>query len=189
MRRVIGRIVEGRGYVDLEPSTETDRARLEEVCVLQQPPGTKGTDRAFMSNKHNREFDGMTPDYIDLLKKNAAEAGVSTSGKFYSFKLAERQADPRAWISGLDDAKRRCVETGQGWEEMGIKREDFDAHPRETYEVDESIVDSYVQDAIDENPEIAPTPKERVELKEKIREKITPDFSHEPTVFDEYVKP
>lgn len=80
-----------------------------EMVVLQQPPGTSGTDRAFMQGRYNmQQLDGMPADHARNILTLAQRAGINTAGKFYSSGLADGRgpADPGAWVDSLGDVKR-----------------------------------------------------------------------------------
>lgn len=169
-------------FKDLTPQDPAHLERyaqnLADIFACRQPPGTGGTDRAFLFNKQNREFDNMHPTVAAYYRQEAEKAGVNPKGKCYMPSLASRPGDPEAWISDLHDVKRICEQRGWGCEgAVTVKREDFDAAPKEgKYEVADSIVERYTDEVIEANPGIAETPKERADLKEQVREKITPDY-------------
>jgi hypothetical protein len=77
-----------------------------EMCALQQPPGTKGTDRSYMEGRYNnQQLDRMPKDHARALVAAARAAGISVSGKYYASGLADRRgpADPAAWVDGTGD--------------------------------------------------------------------------------------
>lgn len=80
-----------------------------EMCALQQPPGVKGTDRAWMQDRlNNQQFDRMPKDHAQSIVTLAKRAGINPSGKFYSSGLADHRgpADPMAWVDSTADVKR-----------------------------------------------------------------------------------
>jgi hypothetical protein len=84
------------------------------MVALQTPPGTKGTDRAFMEGRMNQQqLDDMPPLQAKWLAREARAAGINISGKYYCGGLADSRGwrDPEAWVSSSDDvlrvAKRR----------------------------------------------------------------------------------
>lgn len=82
--------------------------RMAEMLALQQPPGVRGGDRAFMENRYNnQQLDQMPKDHAQKMVAEAKRAGVSVSGKYYCSGLADKRgpADPMAWVSGSDDVK------------------------------------------------------------------------------------
>lgn len=105
MKRIkVGRIENGK-YVS--ESVATDPNRLVEMLATQTPPGTKGTDRAFMEDRHD-PVPGAPEWLVKEVLKTAKKAGINTSGKTYKGFLADSRghADPEAWVSGIDDVKR-----------------------------------------------------------------------------------
>lgn len=87
--------------------------RWAEMCALQRPPATKGTDRSFMQGRMNNEqLDSMPVDHARNIVTLAKRAGISVSGKYYAGGLADHRgpADPKAWVSGADDIKRVAME-------------------------------------------------------------------------------
>jgi hypothetical protein len=83
--------------------------RWAEMCALKQPPGLKGTDRAFMQGRMNNEqLDKMPRDHAETMVQQAKQAGVSVSGKYYCGGIADKRgaADPLAWVSSSDDVAR-----------------------------------------------------------------------------------
>lgn len=83
--------------------------RLAEMLALQQPPGLKGTDRAFMEGRlNNEQFDRMPKDHAQNIITLAKRAGINPTGKYYSSGLADSRgpADPAAWIDSVHDVKR-----------------------------------------------------------------------------------
>jgi hypothetical protein len=83
--------------------------RFATMAALQQPPGTKGTDRAFLEGKNNQEWlDDMPKRQADYILREAKQAGIATAGKVYMSGLADKRGwtDPEAWISDVSDIKR-----------------------------------------------------------------------------------
>lgn len=80
-----------------------------EMVVLQKPPGTKGTDRAYMQDRYNnQQLDQMPPDHARNIVTLAKRAGINPSGKYYSAALADGRgpADPGAWVDSTADVVR-----------------------------------------------------------------------------------
>ncbi len=90
------------------------------MCALQQPPGTQGTDRAFMEGRmNNQQLDAMPTRQAKFISDEARQAGISISGKYYCGGIADKRGwrDPEAWVSSNDDVlkvakKRRMLVTG-----------------------------------------------------------------------------
>lgn len=76
------------------------------MCALQCPPGTKGTDRAYMEGRLNQQqFDDMPKKMASRMLREAQAAGINTTGKYYCAGIADRRAycDPRAWVDSTAD--------------------------------------------------------------------------------------
>lgn len=87
--------------------------RWAEMCALQQPPGVKGTDRAWMQGRYNnQQLDQMPPDHARNVVTLARRAGVNPTGKYYASGLADHRgpADPKAWVDSVSDVKRVAQE-------------------------------------------------------------------------------
>lgn len=80
-----------------------------EMCALQQPPGTKGTDRAFQQGRLDGNWlDDLPPRQAKKMVREAKAAGINISGKQYMSGLANKlgHCDPRAWVSDVSDVKQ-----------------------------------------------------------------------------------
>jgi hypothetical protein len=83
--------------------------RMAEMLALQQPPGVKGGDRAFMEGRYNnQQFDKMPKDHAQNIITLAKRAGINPSGKYYCAGLADGRGvqDPAAWVDGAGDVKK-----------------------------------------------------------------------------------
>jgi hypothetical protein len=86
-----------------------------DLLASRQPPGVKGTERAYMEGRNNNEdLNKMNATMRKHLLTEAQAAGVSISGKTYCSGLARYANDPSAWVSGRDEVAARCRENG--WE-------------------------------------------------------------------------
>lgn len=93
--------------------SEGQSHKWAEMCALQQPPGVKGTDRAFMQGRlNNQQLDQMPPDHARNIVTLARRAGINPTGKYYSSGLADRRGpqDPRAWVDSTADVTRVAQE-------------------------------------------------------------------------------
>jgi len=141
--------------------------RFAEMCALQCPPGTRGTERAFMEGRNNNEqLDGMPRKQAQWLSKEAREAGISISGKYYCGGIADSRGwkDPEAWVSSNDDVlrvakKRRMMVTGSVNYDPGPE-------PPKRKLISESIVNDLVAKERKKNPSAKVG-----ELREKVIEK------------------
>ena len=94
--------------------------RWATMVALQAPPGTKGTDRAFLEGRQNNEqLNAMPKRQAQYVSREAREAGISISGKYYCAGIADKRGwkDPAAWVTSNDDVlrvarKRRLHVTG-----------------------------------------------------------------------------
>jgi hypothetical protein len=94
--------------------------RWAEMCALQCPPGTKGTERAFLEGRQNNEqFDSLPRRQAQYMIREAKQAGINPSGKYYVAGIADKRGwrDPAAWVSSNDDVlkvaqKRRLAVSG-----------------------------------------------------------------------------
>jgi hypothetical protein len=80
-----------------------------EMCSLQQPPGTSGTDRALMQNRYADQWlDALPKDHADKITREARAAGINISGKYYYSGLADKRGhlDPAAWLDNAGDIKK-----------------------------------------------------------------------------------
>ena len=90
------------------------------MVAMQTPPGTKGTDRAFMEGRmNNQQLDDMPVRQAQYVAAEAKSAGINISGKHYVGGLADKRGwrDPEAWVSNNDDVlkvahKRRLAVSG-----------------------------------------------------------------------------
>lgn len=83
--------------------------RFAEMAALQQPPGTKGTDRTFMEGRLDGSWLNQMPKpQADRMVRQARAAGINTSGRFYMGGLADKRGhmDPEAWVDSTADIKR-----------------------------------------------------------------------------------
>lgn len=90
------------------------------MVATQTPPGTKGTERAFLEGRQNMEqFDSMPKLQANYVLREAKQAGINPNGKVYCAGLADSRGwrDPAAWVSSNDDVlkvarKRRLAVSG-----------------------------------------------------------------------------
>jgi len=56
---------------------------------------------------NNQQLDNMPKRQATYIAKEAREAGIDISGKYYVGGLADKRGwkDPEAWVSGVDDIK------------------------------------------------------------------------------------
>jgi hypothetical protein len=142
-------------------------SRLAEMLALQQPPGTRGTDRAFLEGRQNNEqLDSLPKLQAQYMVREAKKAGISVAGKFYCAGIADKRGwkDPAAWVTSGDDvlkvAKKRDLHLSGAVEYTPPDR------PAKRTVLAESII----QDELKKQKKL--NPKAKVgELREKIIEK------------------
>ncbi len=137
------------------------------MVALQTPPGTKGTDRAFMQGRcNNQQLDDMPRSQAEWLSREARAAGISIEGKYYCGGLADHRAwrDPEAWVSGTDDIARVAAKRGKSV--SGSVNYEAPAVPPKRTLINEQIVRDEVRKLKKQNP------KAKVgELRERVIEK------------------
>lgn len=81
--------------------------KFDQMIISRQPPGTSGTDRAFLQATDNgRQFQSNT-EAGRYYKREALKRGKKISrGHVYKATLARYPGDPRAWVSDLGEAKK-----------------------------------------------------------------------------------
>lgn len=127
--------------------------RWATMVALQCPPGTKGSDRAFMQGRlNNQQLDDMPARQAKYVAKEARQAGINISGKYYVGGLADGRMwrDPKAWVSSNEDVlrvakERRLLVSG------GVNYDPGTAPPKRTL-INESIVREEVARAKRANP-------------------------------------
>jgi len=139
--------------------------RWAEMCALRTPPGTKGSDRAFMEGRYNnQQLDGMPRRQAEYVSREARQAGINISGKYYCGGIADSRGwrDPAAWVSGTDDvlavAKARNLTV-----EGAVNYDPGVAEPKRTT-LNERIVQEEVRREAKRNPKAK-------DLREKVIEK------------------
>lgn len=145
--------------------------RFAEMCALQMPPGTSGSDRAFMEGRLNGEWLNSLPKpQADRIVAQAKRAGISTAGKVYLSGLADKRGhlDPAAWVDSASDIKRVAEE--RNYEVHGIVRHKArEVEPPKPKEVSDSILAEHVAEERRKHP----TAKQS-DLVEKVKDKIVP---------------
>jgi hypothetical protein len=85
------------------------------MVALQQPPGTRGTDRTLMEGKlGGGDLDKLPTRQAQRMVREARAAGINISGKTYMSGIANKSGhcDPRAWVSSVDEVKKVCKDRG-----------------------------------------------------------------------------
>lgn len=147
--------------------------RFAAMCALQQAPGTKGTDRAFMQGRLAGEWLNRIPrKQADWLVKQARAAGIDTTGKFYMGGLADgrRWKDPEAWVDSTGDILRVA------------KKRDLEVHgivdyvppekgPPKEVDINPRILREHVRKEMQKNPKL-----KRGEAIERVKDRIVPHW-------------
>lgn len=142
-----------------------------EMCALGQPPGTKGTDRAFQEGR----LDGNWLDQLPLrqarrIVREAKAAGIDISGKQYISGLADKRGhmDPLAWVSDTGDVKR--VAKAKNLSVQGIvNQEAAELPPRGPVGLNPRIVSEMAKKELAKNPGLTKSQAEKL-----ARDKHTP---------------
>lgn len=150
---------------------------LAEMFALQQPPMMGGTDSAFLEGHCNgNQFEG-SEEVGDFYKEEASAAGVDVKGKVYLSGLAAYPGDPEAWVTGRGDVKRVCEQRGWGCRgAVNVKSADAVAPPPEVG-IAPDIVDAEAAKVLEHIPARQRKHVDVGELKEQIKDKITPRWS------------
>jgi len=141
--------------------------RWATMVALQQPPGSSGTDRAFLEGRQNNEqLNDMPRRQAAYVAAEARQAGISISGKYYCAGIADRRGwrDPAAWVTSNDDVlrvakKRRLHVTGN------VNYDPGEAPPKRVL-----LAESIIKDELKKEKRKNPKAKDG-ELREKIIEK------------------
>ena len=141
--------------------------RWAAMVALQQPPGTKGSDRAFLEGRqNNQQLDEMPTRQANYVAREARAAGINISGKYYCAGIADKRGwkDPAAWVTSGDDVlsvarKRRLHVTGS------VNYDPGEAPPKRVL-----LSESIIKDEIRREKRKNPQAKDGA-LREKIIEK------------------
>jgi hypothetical protein len=137
------------------------------MVATQTPPGTKGTDRAFLEGRQNNEqLDDMPKIQAEYVVREAKQAGINPSGKYYCAGIADKRGwkDPAAWVTSNDDIlrvarKRRLHVTGS------VNYDPGEAPPKRVL-LSESIIRDEMRKEKRRNPKVKDG-----ELRERVIEK------------------
>ena len=152
--------------------------RFAEMCALQQPPGTKGSDRAFMEGRlAGNWIDTMPKKVANAMLREAKLAGISTAGKFYMGGIADKRGykDPEAWIDSASDVLRVA------------KKRDLEVHgivdyvpptkgPPKEVDINPRILREHVREEMKNNPTL-----KRGDAIEKVKDRIVPHWKRKKT--------
>jgi hypothetical protein len=161
----------------LKMISEGQSERWSTMCALQQPPGTKGTDRAFQQGRLDGNWlDGLPGYQAQRMVREAKAAGINISGKYYMSGLADKRGhcDPEAWVGDTSDVKR--VAKGRNLEVRGIVN--VDSHQVEPVRKDMNprIAKELAKKEIKKNPGLS-----MGEAISKVKEKHLPNWKRKRT--------
>ena len=147
--------------------------RFAEMAALQQPPGTRGTDRAFMQGRlNNQQFADMNSPLAQRMLREAKAAGISTSGRFYMGGLADKRAhlDPKAWVDSVADIKKVAQE--RDLHVQGIVEDSPpEKPPKKSVDIAPDILREQVRKEIKANPSL-----KRQDAIERVKDRIVPHW-------------
>lgn len=147
--------------------------RWATMCALQQPPGTRGTDRALMEGRYANEWMKNQPKVLtDRMLREAKAAGITTSGKFFMGGIADKRGhrDPEAWVDSTADILRVA------------KKRDLEVHgivdyvppqkgPPKEVDINPRILNEHVRKEMKADPKLS-----RGEAVEKVKDRIVPHW-------------
>jgi hypothetical protein len=156
----------------LQMIAEGQSPRWAEMCALQQPPGTQGTDRAFMQGRLDGNWmDGLPERQAKWMAKEAKAAGINISGKYYMGGLADKRGhlDPESWVDSVADIKRVAIKRNLNVSGI-VKVEGREVEPT-TVDLNPKIARSLAKKEIAKNPKL--TMKEAVAI---VKERAVPHW-------------
>ena len=140
------------------------------MCALQQPPGTRGTDRSFMEGRYSGNWlDSLPKRQAKWLIAEAKKAGINPSGKVYIGGLADKRGhlDPMAWVDSVDDVKR--VAKARNLNVQGLVNVTAHEEPPKSVDINPRIARELARKEIAKNPSLS-----MGDALEKVKEKHTP---------------
>ena len=157
--------------------------RMADMLAHRRAPMMGGSDRAYFEGHLNGNQFEKNPWVGDFYKAMAVDAGVVTKGKVYSTQLARYPGDPRAWVSGVDDVRKRIIERGMHSEGL-VKHTPSECDEGEsnqwdnsTYQVSPDAVRDKIEDACANNPELAVELTNNPQMAEDLVESTTQRMS------------
>jgi hypothetical protein len=140
------------------------------MCSLGQPPGTKGTDRAFQEGRlAGNQWDELPARQAKKMIREAKAAGINISGKQYVSGLANKlgHCDPMAWVSDLSDVKR--VAKARNLSVTGMVNIEATDLPVVRHDLNPRIAKELAKKEIAKNPKLS-----MAAALEKVKEKHAP---------------
>lgn len=162
----------GAGAIDMfETLVENgESAEWAALCACRQPPGAKGTDRAFQDGQR-RKMNRMDAENAEGLQFLAKRAGINTQGKYYVGGLG-RPTDPKAWVATADDviaiAKRDNLTIDGVVSHRGYTPE----LPPKSVGLADDIVDRFEREAYQADPALKQKAQKSRKVRQEVRERV-----------------
>ena len=167
-------------YEDLRERGQSHN--MADMLAHAEPPSLGSTDQGFLKGHvcgNQFERTPATRFMGDHYAKKAQAAGVNITGKIYLRGLANFPGDPEAWVSDRHDVKKLLEK--RNWSSEGMVEHKASAYrlkePEPEISIAEKIVQRAVEREIEKQPDIAPTPKEKRALREKVRNRLKPSWA------------
>lgn len=145
---------------------------------LQHPPEVQTSD-TFMRGKRNGEQFAGRPELGEAYAAELRRKGGNPTGKWYCNQLARYWGDAEAWIDNEEDVKKRVAERGWICEgRVNVSAAEGTLEQKDV-SIDEDIVREDVEYMLEQNPEMAPTPKEKEELFQQTKERMKPYWAED----------
>jgi hypothetical protein len=158
-------------YEDLPPA---DPSILQEMLATRTPPGTKGTDKAFLEGRLTGYSLGkLDPVTRRKWKAAARRDGVNLDGKVLCSGLGTHEFDTRAWVDSRSEQIARCKELGRNLFANGeCLYKAPEKEPVPEVKLAPKIVEREVNNLLRAEPGLKTKPRQ--ELRERIIEKHAP---------------
>ena len=152
---------------------EGNNSGFAAMLAQRRPPGSKGTDRAFLEGTHgwaDKMWKANAKSIHDIAKK----AGIATQGKVYKGGLGKPN-DPMAWVSSTSDVL--AAAKAKGYTVTGAVNYQAPAQQPKRKKMADDIAADYMQRELAADPalveKVKKKPKKLMELKEKVVEKFS----------------
>ena len=156
----------------LKMISEGQTERWASMCALQQPPGTRGTDRAFQEGRLDGNWlDDLPERQAKRIVREAKAAGINITGKYYMSGIADKRGhcDPEAWVSDVSDVKR--VAQNRNLEVKGIVNVSARQEAPKNVDLNPRIVRELAKKELQKNPGLS-----RQEAMRKAKDKALPNW-------------